>query len=176
MIEPYRVFADKFLPTVNFLDPNSAATWMKIKKISLKYGAQFRERNLMLVVGLNAYMVIIYIFKWLTDLGLVKLGKAVDADLEPFLNIDYVVFTFLNMGILFYLAQINEYGSSHIMDTLRIKDFLTELQSYAKHFFGVGSSKVSLVKYQESVVWGETRTTTLYKSHLKKVRETCPPE
>ena len=81
----------------------------------------------MLIVGLNAYMVIIYIFRWMTELGLVKLGKAVDADLEPFLNIDYVVFTFLNMGILFFLASLNEFTQSHIMDTLRIKDLLTEL-------------------------------------------------
>ena len=35
---------------------------------------------------------------------------------------------------------------------------------------------MSLIKFQESVVWGQTRTTTLYKSYLKKVRETCPAE
>lgn len=149
---------------------------MKIKRISSNYGYHFRQRNLKLIVCLNVYMVIIYIFRWLTELGLVKLGKSVDADLDPFLNIDYVVFTFLNMGILFYLAQLNEFTQHHIMDTLRIKDFLTELQSYAKFFFGVGSTKVSLMKYQESSVFGETPTTTLYKVHLKKVREVCAPE
>jgi hypothetical protein len=38
MLEPYRVFTDKFLPTLNFLDPNNAATWLKIKKLSGNYG------------------------------------------------------------------------------------------------------------------------------------------
>ena len=32
------------------------------------------------------------------------------------------------------------------------------------------------MKYQESAVFGETPTTTLYKVHLKKVREVCAPE
>lgn len=176
LIEPYRVYTDKFLPTINFLDPNSAATWLKIKKVVSNYGHQFRQRNLALIVGLNAYMVLIYIFRWMTELGLIKLGKSVDADLSPFLNIDYVVFTFLNMGILFYLARLNEFNENHVMDTMRIKDFLEELQGYARHFFGVGTTKVSLSKYQEDVVYGETPVTTLYKAHLKKVRETAAPE
>jgi hypothetical protein len=61
-------------------------------------------------VGLQFYMVLIYIFKWATDLGLVKIGKAYDADLRPFLNFDYIIFTLLNIGLLMVLAQLNEYN------------------------------------------------------------------
>lgn len=45
MISPYRAFTNKYLPTLNFFDANSANSWVRMKKQIRNYGYQFQQRN-----------------------------------------------------------------------------------------------------------------------------------
>ena len=61
----------------------------------------------MLVIALTAHMGLVYAFTWLNNLGYVKLGKNLTGDLSPFLDIDYFIFTIVNVGVLSFIARLN---------------------------------------------------------------------
>ena len=107
MICPYRAYTNKYVPTLNFFDVNTANSWVKMKKQLKNYGYQFQQRNGLLVISLTAYMGIVYAFSWLNNLGYVKLGKNLTGDLSPFLDIDYFIYTIVNVGVLIYIAKLN---------------------------------------------------------------------
>lgn len=54
-------------------------------------------------------MAIVYAFSWLNNLGYIKLGKNLTGDLTPFLEIDYFIFTVVNVGVLSFIARLNNF-------------------------------------------------------------------
>lgn len=177
MLESYRVYNDKFLPTLNILDPNTANSWSKMRKIVMNYGHNFKQRHLKLMMCLILYMVLIYVLTWLNNIGVIRLNRTATVELRPFLDIDYFLFTILVIVIIFYIQRINKFAENHVNTLIKIKDLLSELQSNSKHYFGIGTkSKLSFVSLQEKEVQDKAISNPTLKIYIKKLREIVPME
>ena len=115
LISPHKVYKKKFFPTLNILDRTSANSWYMMRRTLQNYGYNMDMRHKLLIPALFFYMIFIYALNWIKNLGLVKLEKNFIARLAPFLNIDYTIFSWLVLVLLFELAGLNMQDQYHII-------------------------------------------------------------
>jgi hypothetical protein len=166
MISPYRQFTNKYLPTLNFFDANTAYSWLRMKKQTFIYGNQFIERNNLTLASLAFQSIVVYGVTWLNNLGYVKLGKNLSTDISIFFDIDYFLYTIVQVGVLVFIAKINQFDLEIHTQLHLVKDFLFELQFYTKHFLNLGKPKSSLVKFETSVVFDTPLASAVVKAHI----------
>jgi hypothetical protein len=107
LISPHKVYKKKLFPTLNIIDRTSANSWYMMRKTLQNYGYTMDMRHRLLIPALFCYMVFIYALNWIKNLGLIKLDKGFIARMAPFLNIDYTIFSWLILVLLFELAALN---------------------------------------------------------------------
>lgn len=107
LISPHKVYKKKIFPTLNILDMTTANSWYLMRKTIQNYGYTMDMRHKLLIPALFFYMIFIYALNWIKNLGLVKLEKTIVTRMAPFLNIDYTIFSWLILALLFELAALN---------------------------------------------------------------------
>jgi hypothetical protein len=107
LISPHKVYKKKLFPTLNLLDKTSASSWYKMRKVVHEYGNNMDMRHMLLIPALFLYMVFIQSLNWIKNFQLIKLEKSFIGNLAPFLNIDFIIFCWLIVVLLFELAGLN---------------------------------------------------------------------
>lgn len=114
LISPHKVYKKKLLPTLNFLDKTSANSWYMMRRTLQNYGYNMEMRHKLLIPALFCYMIFIYALNWIKNLGLIKMEKNFVERMAPFLNIDYTIFSWLILVLLFELAGLNMQDKNHV--------------------------------------------------------------
>lgn len=147
MVSNHKVHANKRLPTINILDPTSAMSWIKMRKIVRNYGYNMTVRHSLFINALFMYMVMVYITNWIVGLNLVHLEKSYLRNLSPFLKMDYSIFSILILILLFTIARLNGYYDEHLHSLQHSRDILFEIITFQRHYVGTGKDKVDLFRF-----------------------------
>jgi hypothetical protein len=175
LISPHKVYKKKFFPTLNLLDRTSANSWYMMRRTLQNYGYNMDMRHKLLIPALFFYMLFIYALNWIKNLGLVQLEKNFISRLAPFLNIDYTLFSWLVLVLLFELAGLNMQDQYHIVSLQQIKETFGQIISHQKHFVKTGTEKISMLTFERENIFDKQLSNDMVKTYIRCLKEVCPP-
>lgn len=132
-------------------------------------------RHKLLIPALFFYMIFIYALNWIKNLGLVRVEESFVSTLAPFLNIDYTIFSWLVLVLLFELAGLNMQDQYHIIPLQQIKETFSQIISHQKHFVKTGTEKIGILTFEREVIFDKQLENEMVKTYLKCLKEVCPP-
>jgi succinate dehydrogenase hydrophobic anchor subunit len=154
MISTDRPRSKKYLPTLNLLDITTAYSWSKMRRIVKDYGKRMTVRHEILLPVIFLYMILVYLFIYLTQFNIIPINEELRKTLNPFLYIDFVVLTLLTLVLLYFAARVNWFYSFHVFKIEKIKKMIKEMYTFREHYFGIDRGlEYSIIKMQDELVF-----------------------
>lgn len=126
---------DQIFPTINFFDPVSIKTWLKLRNIANLYGERWLARHQVLLaagvlklIGLICYSLII-IFK------LVEYKDYRRTSLILMTAFDCMSLTFRLINVMASMSAVNRYTRDQLIQVWSNRSMIQELYSYRNKYF-----------------------------------------